>query len=90
MFPNFCQITPTSYLKGVQQNMKKIEINGNIGNTNSKSQQKVTEGTEIHKETAMKKQKEHDVVLKLQITCNKKKSTLYFKTEIYGKVVDVW
>ena len=28
--PNFCQITPTSYLKGVQQNMKKIEINGNV------------------------------------------------------------
>ena len=46
---------------------KETEINGNIGNTHSKSQQKVTEGTEIHKKTAMKKQKEHVMVLKLQI-----------------------
>ena len=44
----------------------------NIGNTNSKSQQKVTEGTEIHKKTAMKKQKGHDKALKLQIICNNK------------------
>ena len=50
---------------------KGTEMNGNIGNTNSKSQQKVTERTEIHKETAIKKQKGHDMVLKLQINCNK-------------------
>ena len=36
-----------------------------------------TEGTEIHKETAMKKQKEHDMVLKLQISCNKKEFYLF-------------
>ena len=69
---------------------KETEINGNIGNTNSKSQQKVTEGTEIHKKTAMKKQKEHDMVLKLQISCNKKELRFYSKTEIFGKVVGVW
>ena len=61
--------------------MKRDKINGNAGNTNSKSQLKVTEGTEIHKETAMKKQKEHNMVLKLQISCNKKKSRFYSKTE---------
>ena len=48
------------------------------------------EGTEIHKETARKIQKEQDMVLKLQITCNKKKSRLYSKTKIFGKVVGVW
>ena len=68
---------------------KEYEINGNIGNTNSKSQQKVTEGTEIHKETAMKKQNEHDMVLKLQISCNKKEFRFYSKTEIFGRVVGV-
>ena len=47
-------------------------------NTNSKSQQKVTEGTEIHKKTTMKKQKEHDMLPKLQISCNKKEFYLFF------------
>ena len=43
----------------------------------AKANRKVTEGTEIHKETAMKKQKEHDMVLKLQISCNKKEFYIF-------------
>ena len=38
----------------------------------------------------MKKQRDHDMVRKLQTTCNKKKSRLYSKTQIFGKVVCVW
>ena len=37
----------------------------------------------------MKKQKEHDMVLKLQISC-KKEFSFYSKTELFGKVVGVW
>ena len=38
----------------------------------------------------MKKQKEHDMVLKLQISFDKKVLRSYSKTEIFGKAVGVW
>ena len=31
-----------------------------------------------------------DMVLKLQISCNKKEIRFYSKTEIFGKVVGLW
>ena len=65
---------------------KETEINGNIGNT---KQQKPTEGNGRNRDSQRNGNEEtesHDMVLKLQISCNKKEIRFYSKSEIFGKL----